>query len=150
QYGRFKLSELDGKMAELERSEAALERRRKECLEKVGAYRKRKLDPDKLYQVLGQIEEVFRFAGQEHGREVVRTLGRDIKVKRDGELEISIALPQETEVARLSASAAQGREMVYPAAPQWDAVVGQRYFAGFGHRATADEPGVGNRMMRGA
>src|SRR5262249_1191698 len=74
QYGRFKLSELDGKMAELERSEAALERRRKECLEKVGAYRKRKLDPDKLYQVLGQIEEIFRFAGQEHRREIVRTL----------------------------------------------------------------------------
>jgi len=123
QYGRFKLSELDGKMAELERSEVTLERRRKECLEKVGAYRKRKLDPDKLYQVLGQIEEIFRFAGQEHRGEIVRTLCRDIKVKRGGELEISIALPQETEVARLSANAAQDREMVYPAAPQWDTVV---------------------------
>jgi site-specific DNA recombinase len=125
QYGRFKLAELDGKMAELERTESALERRRKECQENMGAYRKRRLDPDEIYQLLGQIEEIFRFAGREHRREIVRTLCRDIKIKRDGELEISIALPQETALQRLSARMAPDEETVYPAPLQWDAVVRQ-------------------------
>jgi site-specific DNA recombinase len=148
QYGRFKLAELDGKMAELERSEAALERRRKECLENIGAYRKRRLDPNKVYQLLGQIEEIFRFARREHRREIVRTLCREIKVKRDGELEISIALPQETALQRLSARMAPDGETVYPAALQWDAVVGERNLAGLRHRAAANQARVGDRMMR--
>jgi site-specific DNA recombinase len=147
QYGRFKLSELDGKMAELERSEAALERRRKECVENIGAYRTRRLAPDKIYQMLGQIEEIFRFAQREHRREIVRTLCRNIQVKRNGELEISIALPQETALQRLSARMAPDGERVYPPSLQWDAVVRERDFPGFRDRSAAHEAGIRDRVM---
>src|SRR5439155_1679259 len=122
QYGRFKLSDLDQKMEDVEASEASLERRRTECLATIEAYRRRRLDPDKLYQVLAQIEEIFRFSRQEHRREIVRTLCRNITVRKGGELECSVALPQEPEIARLSASAAAGGEVVYPASLQWDCV----------------------------
>jgi len=123
QYGRFKLSELDGKMAELEASESALERRRKECLENIANCRKRRLDPDEIYQLLAQIEEIFRFARREHRREIVRTLCREIKARRNGELDISIALPQEPALQRLSTTTgSSGGGGGYPDSLQWGAV----------------------------
>jgi len=121
QYGRFRLTELDGKMAELEASEHALERRRKECLENIAEHRKRRLDPDEIQHLLSQIEEIFRFAKREHRREIVRTLCREIKVKRNGEIDISIALPQEPALQRLSTRTGPdgGRGGGYPDSLQW-------------------------------
>jgi site-specific DNA recombinase len=128
QYGKFKLAELDQKMEELEESEKSLERRRRECLENIDSYRKRRMDPDRVYQALGQIEEIFRFSGQEHRREIVRTLCRRIQVSRGGELEISVALPREPEIGRLSARVGRNGESqqeVYQNSLQWDAMMSQ-------------------------
>jgi len=88
----------------------------------MGSYQQRRLDPDKIYQVLSQIEEIFRFARRDHRREIVRALCREIEIKRDGEVEISIALPQETALQRLSTTTGSGCGGVYPASLQWDPV----------------------------
>src|SRR4029077_19087752 len=149
QYGRFKLADLDQKMEEVETTETSLERRRTECLGTIEAYRRRRFEPDKLYQALAQIEEIFRFSRKEHRREIVRTLCRQITVKKGGELECSVAFPQEPEIARLSASAAPGGEVVYPETLQWNPVRGERHSSRCGHGAAADEPGIRNRVVRG-
>jgi site-specific DNA recombinase len=125
QYGRFKLAEIDGKMAELEQAESVLEHRRKECQKNIGGYRKWRVDPDKIHGLLGEIEEVFRFAKPEHRREIVNTLCREIRMKRNGEISISIALPRKTALQRLSTmNDTDGAGRVYPGPLQWDAIVG--------------------------
>ena len=150
QYGRFKLADLDPKMEEVETSETSLKRRRAECLGTIEAYRRRRFEPDKLYQALAQIEEIFRFSRKEHRREIVRALCRNITIRKGGELECSVAFPQEPEIARLSASAVTGGEMVYPETLQWDTVVRKRDFTGFGYCSAAHKASIGNGVMGGA
>jgi hypothetical protein len=51
---------------------------------KIEAYAERRLDPEKVFKILSQTEELIRFAEPEHRREIVRLLCRKITVRVDG------------------------------------------------------------------
>jgi len=102
EHGGFNLKELDSRMGRVKTAQVALERRQRECQERIGHYQQQQVDPDQVYRVLGQIEEIIRFATPEHRREIFRILFCEMTAKRDGILEISATMPTEGVVQRLS------------------------------------------------
>jgi hypothetical protein len=62
------LEELDDRMDRIKKARETLDRRQLECQERVTYYRQQKVDPDQVYRVLSQIEEIIRFATPAHRR----------------------------------------------------------------------------------
>jgi site-specific DNA recombinase len=126
EFGRFPLAELDQRMRTLEEEEAKVERQREASLKKINAYAERQVDPEKVYRILSQVEEVIRFAEPEHRREIVRLLCRKITVQADRRIEIMAALPQEATLQKLSVVITPaGERGDYLSGLQRDAVVRQ-------------------------
>ena len=71
---RTLLEELDTRMERNKAAQAALDRRELECQERISYYRQQQVDPDQVYRVLSQIEEIIRFATPEHRQEIFRSL----------------------------------------------------------------------------
>jgi hypothetical protein len=69
---------------------------------KIEAYAERRLDPEKVFKILSQTEELIRFAEPEHRREIVRLLCRKITVRVDGKVEILATLPAERALRSIS------------------------------------------------
>ncbi len=119
EYGKFNFGELDQRMGQLKASEVSLDQSRQQCLKNIEHYQQRRYDSDSIYAVLGQIEEIIRFAEPEHRREIVRTLFREMRVNH-GILELSAALPNERVLQQLSVrlSPVKGAGGVYQSALQ--------------------------------
>jgi hypothetical protein len=107
---RTLLEELDARMARNKAAQAALDRRALECQERIGYYRQQQIDPDQVYRVLSQIEEIIRFATPEHRLEIFRSLFSEIIVKPDKTLDISAKLPTNGVIQRLSVALCPSKE----------------------------------------
>jgi DNA invertase Pin-like site-specific DNA recombinase len=96
------LEEIDVRISQLKKAQEALKRRQIECEERIVYYRQQQIEPDQVYQILSQIEEIIRFATPAHRQEIFRSLFCEMTVKRDRTLEVSASLPTEGVVQRLS------------------------------------------------
>jgi site-specific DNA recombinase len=151
EYGKFDLKELDERVESVKQDESKLEKRREENIRNIEAYAERRLDPEKVFKILSQTEELIRFAEPEHRREIVRLLCRKITVRVDGKVEILATLPAERALRSVSVAlgSSPGAE-VYQLGLQQDTVVREGDFAGLGYRSAAHKAGIGYCVMRRA
>ena len=119
EYGKFNIGDLDDRMGQLKSSEADLDQSRQQCLKNIEHYQQQRYDSNSINQILGQIEEIIRFAGPGHRRDIVQTLFREMKV-HPGNLELLAALPTERVLQQLSVrlNPVKGSEKVYHSALQ--------------------------------
>jgi len=107
---RTLLTELDTRMGRNKAAQAVLDRRELECQERIGYYRQQQVDPDQVYRVLSQIEEIIRFATPEHRQEIFRSLFCEMIVKPDKTLDISAKLPTAGVIQRLTVALCPSKE----------------------------------------
>jgi site-specific DNA recombinase len=107
---RTLLEELDTRMARNKAAQADLDRRVLECQERISYYRQQQVDPDQVYRVLSQIEEIIRFATPEHRLEIFRSLFREMIVKPDKTLDIAAKLPNNGVLQRLTVALCPSKE----------------------------------------
>jgi len=107
---RTMLEELDARMARNKAAQAELDRRMRECQERIIYHRQQQVDPDQVHHVLSQIEEIIRFATPEHRLEIFRSLFREIIVKPDKTLDIAAKLPNNGVLQRLTVALCPSKE----------------------------------------
>lgn len=96
------MAELDTRLERNKAAQGTLDRRQRDVQEQIAFYHKQQIDPDQVMQVLSQVEDMIRFATPAHRQEIFRNLFREMVVKADKTLEVTVQMPTTGIIQRLT------------------------------------------------